>query len=260
MRRSCALLAALPLLLGSPLASTAHARTGDTPAQAAVAVKGEFAKKSSVLFSQIVRQGTTSSGVVTVGHGKHRFAAGTGVHASDVTRTTTVADMSPVPFRMVNIGRDSYTQSGWDDLPKGKKWSHWRNRGGFLWSQNLVDALNPKFLQLISAGAKKVPTTDRYDGVRTSRYDGTVEVGSIGRRAAGTYYSVRKDWWDGGRIKWKLWLGPDNLPRRFQAEIMYEPYGEEQKADAMRMNVLYKGWGTPVRITAPPRRLVVGAE
>jgi hypothetical protein len=34
----------------------------------------------------------------------------------------------------------------------------------------------------------------------------------------------------------------------------------EQRADTVRMNVLYKGWGTPVHITAPPKRLVVEAE
>ena len=49
------------------------------------------------------------------------------------------------------------------ELPKGKKWSHWRDTKGFLWSQDLVDALDPKFLQLISASAVKVPTEDRYD-------------------------------------------------------------------------------------------------
>ncbi|MGW6503018.1 hypothetical protein [Nonomuraea angiospora] len=260
MRSLCALLGVLALLLTSPLAGAAHAQTSGSPAQAISALKGEFAKKSSVLFSQNTRQGLTSDASLTVAHGKHRFAAKTGVYASDVTEAFTVGDLDPVRSRVVNIGRDSYTQSGWDSLPKGKKWNHWRDKDGFLWSQNLVDALNPKFLQLISASAEKVPTKDRYDGVRTSRYDGTVEVGSIGSRQAGIYYSEREEFWDGGRVKWKLWLGPDNLPRRFQAEIVYKPYGAEQRADTVRMNVLYKGWGTPVHITAPPKKLVVEAE
>ncbi|MEU8252220.1 hypothetical protein [Nonomuraea sp. NPDC048916] len=260
MRSLCALLGVLALLLTSPLAGVAHAQTSGSLAQAISALKGEFAKKSSVLFSQNTRRGLTSDASLTVAHGKHRFAAKTGVYASDVTQAFTVGDIDPVLSRVVSIGRDSYTQSGWESLPKGKKWNHWRDKDSFLWSQNLVDALNPKFLQLISASAEKVPTKDRYDGVRTSRYDGTVEVGSIGSRQAGIYYSERKRDWDGGRIKWKLWLGPNNLPRRFQAEIVYEPYGAEQRADTVRMNVLYKGWGTPVHITAPPKKLVVEAE
>ncbi|MET7333232.1 hypothetical protein [Nonomuraea sp. NPDC005650] len=253
------MLSVLVLLLTSPLAGVAHAQAGSL-AQAISALKGEFAEKSSVLFSKKTRNGLGSDASLTVAHGKHRFAAKTGVYASDVTGAFTVGDLDPVPSRVVNIGRDSYTQSGWDTLPKGKKWNHWRDKDGFLWSQNLVDALNPKFLQLISASAEKVPTKDRYDGVRTSRYDGTVEVGSIGSRWAGIYYSEREGFWDGGRVKWKLWLGPDNLPRRFQAEIVYEPYGAKQIADTVRMNVLYKGWGTPVHIIAPPKKLVVEAE
>jgi hypothetical protein len=209
MRSLCALLGVLALLLTSPLAGAAHAQTSGSLAQVISALKGEFAKKSSVLFSQNTRRGLTSDASLTVAHGKHRFAARTGVYASDVTEAFSVGDQDdPVPFRVVNIGRD---------------------KEAFLWSQNLVDALNPKFLQLISASAKKVPTKDRYDGVRTSRYDGSVEVGSIGSRKAGIYYSEREGDWDGGRVKWKLWLGPDSLPRRFQAEIVYEPYDAEPR-------------------------------
>lgn len=260
MRSLCALLGVVALLLASPLAGAARAETRSSLAQAISALRGENAEKSGVRFSQKTRNGLGSDASLTVTHGKHRFSKA-GVYASDVTEAFSVGDQDdPVPFRVVNIGRDSYTQSGWDSLPKGKKWNHWRDKEAFLWSQDLVDALNPKFLQLISASAKKVPTKDRYDGVRTSRYDGSVEVGSIGSRKAGIYYSERKGVWDGGRVKWKLWLGPDSLPRRFQAEIMYEPYDAEQRADTVRMNVLYKGWGAPVHITAPPKRLVVEAE
>ncbi|MFI7130200.1 hypothetical protein ACIBQ1_31220 [Nonomuraea sp. NPDC050153] len=260
MRTLCALLGVLALLLTSPLAGVAHARATSSLAQAISALKGEFADKSSVLFSQKTRNGLGSDASLTVTHGKHRFAAKTGVYASDITEIFTVGDGDPELFRMINLGRDTYTQTYWDDLPKGKKWNHWRDKEGFLWSQNLVDALNPKFLQLISRSAEKVPTKDRYDGVPTTRYDGSVEVGHLGSRQAGIYYGERIGEWAGGRITWKLWLGPDNLPRRFQAETVYEPYGSEQRADTVRMNILYKGWGTPVHITAPPKNLVVEAE
>ncbi|RSN01227.1 hypothetical protein DMB42_40310 [Nonomuraea sp. WAC 01424] len=260
MRSFCALLGVLALLLTSPLAGAAHAQASGSPAQAVIALKGQFAEKSSVLFAQKARTGRAWDGALTVTHGKHQFAATTGVYASDITEVFTVGHASPMPFRMINIGPDTYTQSYSDDLPAGKKWNHWRNKEAFLWTQNLVDALNPKFLQLISGNAEKVPTKDRYDGVPTVRYDGSVEVGLLGSRQAGIYYGERMGDWSGGRITWKLWFGPDSLPRRFQAETVYEPYGPDQKADAVRINVLYKGWGTPVHITAPSRKLVVEAE
>ncbi|MGW4796192.1 hypothetical protein ACWEPC_27600 [Nonomuraea sp. NPDC004297] len=260
MRNLCALLGVLALLLTLPLTGAAHAQTSGSLVKAISALRGEFAEKSGVIFSQKTRNGLGSDASLAVAHGKHRFAR-TGVYASDITETFTVGGgEDPTLFRMINLGRDSYTQSYWDTLPKGKKWNHWRDKDGFLWSQNLVDALNPEFLRLISRSAEKVLTKDRYDGVHTIRYEGSVEVGSIGSRQAGIYYSERAGDWDGGRIRWKLWLGPDSLPRRFQAEIVYEPYGAEQRADTVRMNVLYKGWGTPVHITAPPKKLVVEAE
>ena len=74
---------------------------------------------------------------MTVTHGKHRFAAKTGVYASDVTDVSTTGGV-PMHFRMINIGRDTYTQGTWTSLPEGKKWLHWRDADGFLWSQNLV--------------------------------------------------------------------------------------------------------------------------
>ncbi|MET8046842.1 hypothetical protein ABZU75_04510 [Streptosporangium sp. NPDC005286] len=166
----------------------------------------------------------------------------------------------PVRFRIINVGRDSYTQDTWDNIPEGKKWLHRRNVDGFLWSQDLVDALNPKFLQLISPGAERTSTKDRYDGVPTTRYDGSVKVGSLGSRRTGIYYGPRDGRSVGSRIKWKLWLGPDNLPRRFQAQIVTGPYGPEREVDIVRMNVLYKGWGTPIHITAPSKNLVAEAD
>ncbi|MFI9593576.1 hypothetical protein [Nonomuraea sp. NPDC052265] len=179
------------------------------------------------------------------------------MHAGDIAEVFTVGGVDPIPFRLINIGRDSYTRNQADALPEGKKWSHRRDAKGFLWSSNLVDALNPEFLRLISPGARKVPTEDRYDGVRTTRYDGSIEVGGLGTRQAGVYYSERKGASAGGRMTWKLWLGPDRLPRRFQAEIVDEPYGQEERADAERMNVLYSGWRKPARTVAPPEKLVV---
>ncbi|WP_156056471.1 hypothetical protein [Streptosporangium roseum] len=249
----------MTLLLVSPLTGAAHAQSHDSLTQAISALKDEFAEKSSVLFSQKTHDGFGSDVALTVAYGKHRFAAKTGVYASDITDTFTTGDR-PVHFRMINVGRDSYTQGTWADIPEGKKWLHSRNTEGFLWSQNLVDALNPKFLRLISPGAERTSTGDRYDGVLTTRYDGSVKVGSLGSRQAGIYYGPSDGRSAGGRIKWRLWLGPDNLPRRFQAEIVTGPYGPEREVDIVRMNVLYKGWGTPVHITAPSKNLVAEAE
>lgn len=254
MRRSRVQLVALVLLL-LPSAGTAHAQTHDSPARAVSALHREFAKKSSVVFS---RRTVQEDVAVTVTYGKHRFAPRVGVYASDVKETFSTGGR-PSHFRMINIGRDSYTQDEWTDFPKGKKWLHWRNQRGFLWSYDLVDALNPEFLRLISPGARRISTGDRYDGVRTTRYDGSAMVETLGTRKAGIYYGPKEGFAAGGRIEWKLWLGPDNLPRRFQAKILIGPPGPDREMRTTRMNVFYKGWGSPLRIVAPPKHLVTKA-
>lgn len=76
------MLGVLALLLTSPLASAAHAQATGSLARAISALKGEFAKKSSVLFSQKTRDGLGSDVGLTATHGKHQFAANTGVYAS----------------------------------------------------------------------------------------------------------------------------------------------------------------------------------
>jgi hypothetical protein len=254
MRRARFPVAALILLL-LPSAGTAHAQSHESPARAVSALHREFAKKSGVVFS---RRTVEWDVAMTVAHGRHRFAPRVGVYASDVKETYSTGG-EPTRFRMINIGRDSYVQDERTDLPKGKKWRHWRNAEGFLWSRDLVDALNPEFLRLISPGAKRVSTGDRYDGVRTTRFDGSVKVALLGTRKAGIFYGPKKATYAGGRIEWKLWLGPDDLPRRFQARILFGPIGPDREMRITRMNVLYKRWGSPVRITAPPRRMVAKA-
>ncbi|GAA4522075.1 MULTISPECIES: hypothetical protein [Nonomuraea] len=212
-----------------------------------------------MVFSQRIRRGSGEGAVLTVAHGKRRFVPKTGMYAVDVSTCSTFArGGDPIRSRTVQVGRDIYSQGDWTDVPQGKKWVHREDTDALRWTRHLIEPLNPEFLRLISPGAKRISTRDRYDGVRTTRYDGSVQVDHLSSYWAGHLYGTGA--WTGGRIRWKLWLGPDDLPRRFQAEIITEPYGPEEKADAVRMNVLYKGWRAPVRIQIPPENQVAEAE
>ena len=59
-----------------------------------------------------------------------------------------------------------------------------------------------------------------------------------------------------GPITWKLWVGPDNLPRRFHAIMRFTSTYAGDEVETMTMNIIYRGWGTPVKITAPPKHLI----
>ncbi|MFG6193348.1 hypothetical protein [Nonomuraea sp. JJY05] len=93
--------------------------------------------------------------------------------------------------------------------------------------------------------------------MKTTLHSGTVTVPELGERQAGMTFGTEDE--DGswsGPITWKLWVGPDNLPRRFHAIMRFTPKRGSGKAETMTMNIIYRGWGEPVKITAPPKHLI----
>ncbi|NRQ36309.1 hypothetical protein HII36_31410 [Nonomuraea sp. NN258] len=238
--------------------SAVQVQAGDVLEPAVTALGRRFAAKAGVSYSQRTRGALSLPAYRATEHGKHRLAPGPGIHASDTTTRFTWGDGDDGTqwYRVIIIGRDLYTQEA-----EGGKWAHSRETkgSGALWAQDLIDPLNPRFLRLISPDAEKTGTGtgDRYDGVRTTRYDGSVRVELLGVRGAGYYFGPGIEGSGGGRIDWKLWLGPDDLPRRFQAAITFDPPEHAVKPDVIRINVLYRDWGKPVRVQAPAARLVV---
>ncbi|WP_405144226.1 hypothetical protein OG589_41195 [Sphaerisporangium sp. NBC_01403] len=259
MRRSKIVLTTAVLLATAAHGGTAQAASDGEPLTSVIsAIKRQFAKKSSVHVSIKTREDFSGAKSTADTHGVYRFTR-SGVFASDSTEIDK-DPVSPGRFRMINIGRDSYTQStDYSLLPKGKKWTHWRNADGFLWAKDLIDGLNPAFLTHVASRQVVRSAGGTVDGVNTTLYSGTVTVPELGTRQAGTTFDLKEGRAAGGQVKWKLWAGPDSLPRRFHAAISFEPVGEEKKGWSIVANMLYKQWGHSVKITAPPKNLTVEA-
>ncbi|GAA3116873.1 hypothetical protein GCM10017600_42120 [Streptosporangium carneum] len=223
------------------------------------AIKRQFAKKGSVRFSNKERSKDFTLGSdVCATRGVYRFAA-PGVSASDSTEHCR-DDSSR--FRMITIGRDSYTQSNrYSSLPKGK-WSHRRDVDAFLRTDDLISGINPRFLELVASRGSVAADGGALDGVATTLHSGTVTVPEIGTKQTGTTFGLQEGRWTGGRITWRLWVGPDALPRRFHAVIVMggseDSGGSDREDEATQTsNTLYTRWGAPVRITPPSRSAVV---
>ncbi|GIH59275.1 hypothetical protein Msi02_00920 [Microbispora siamensis] len=74
--------------------------------------------------------------------------------------------------------------------------------------------------------------------------------------AAGILFGLEKGSEPGGRIRWRLWVGPDNLPRRFTASIVWDAL-ETENVRTMNWTTFYRRWGDRVEIKPPLRHLWV---
>ncbi|NUW33191.1 hypothetical protein HTZ77_17385 [Nonomuraea sp. SMC257] len=143
------------------------------------------------------------------------------------------------------------------------KWINWQNLAGAIWGQDLINGINPGFLKLGASHAATSADGGTFEGVKTTLHSGTVTVPKLDERQAWMYFGTDEEdgsW--GGPITWKLWAGPDNLPRRFHAIMRFTPKHGGRKAATMTMNIIYRGWGRTRQDHGPApaphhRRLVI---
>ncbi|MDF5758442.1 hypothetical protein, partial [Spongiactinospora sp. TRM90649] len=127
---------------------------------------------------------------------------------------------------------------------------------------DLINGINPGFLELAASRGATRAAGGTFEGTKTTLHSGTVTVPVLDERQAGMFFEMQEE--EGGTwkgpIRWKLWAGPDNLPRRFHAIMDFTPTFSDGDSDGevetMTMNIIYRGWGTAVTITAPPERLI----
>ncbi|GGS85256.1 hypothetical protein GCM10010176_031230 [Nonomuraea spiralis] len=227
------------------------------------AIERQFAKKSSVRFSVKRRGGPPATWDIKAS-GAYRFKA-SGVYAADTTTISQEAGGTG-RSREISIGRAFYSQAyvrakdgryTWKSPSALGKWSYGQNFPGVIWGEDLINGINPGFLRLGAFNTAYSADGGTFEGVRTTVFNGVVTVPELGERQAGMFFGTEQE--DGswrGSITWKLWVGPDNLPRRFHAVLRFTPTYGGGGVETMTMNTIYRGWGSPVKITAPPKHLI----
>ncbi|MFC4011125.1 hypothetical protein ACFOY2_28130 [Nonomuraea purpurea] len=262
-RMSVALVVAGLLSVTIPGGAVHAAPASESLGSVVDAIKKQFAKKSSVRFSVRRRGGPPPSEDLKIS-GAYRFKA-SGMYAADLTEIS-YEKAATGRSREITIGREFYSQSyvrsdegkyTWKSPPTLGEWAYGRNFAGVVWGKDLVNGINPGFLELVASHGATSSDGGTFEGVKTTLHSGTVTVLDLGEQQAGISFGTEDGGpgHSGGQITWKLWAGPDNLPRRFHA-IMKFTRSEGGKAQTMTMNIIYRGWGTPVKITAPPKHLI----
>ncbi|KAB8196567.1 hypothetical protein FH608_007550 [Nonomuraea phyllanthi] len=263
MKRMSVVLMVAGLLSVAFPAGTAHAAPESDSLDAVItAIKKQFAKKSSVRFSVKQRGGPPPAWDIKA-YGAYRFST-SGVYAADTT-TISQETQGTGRSREISIGREFYSQAYvrskhgeyvWKSPSTVGKWSYGRNFAGVIWGEDLINGINPGFLELGASNGATSADGGTFEGVKTTLHSGTVTVPELGERQAGMTFGTEDEGgsWS-GPIAWKLWVGPDNLPRRFHAIMRFNESGGGD-TETMTMSIIYREWGTPVKITPPPKHLI----
>ncbi|MFI6990668.1 hypothetical protein [Nonomuraea wenchangensis] len=263
MKRMSAVLVMAGLLSVTIPGGAVHAAPASEALGSVVkAIKKEFAKKSGVRFSVVRRGGPPGTWDIKAS-GAYRFRA-SGVYAADTTTISREA-RGTSRTREISIGRTFYSQSyvrskdgkyPYKSPSRVGDWIYAQNLAGVIWGKDLINGINPGFLGLGASHGATSADGGTFEGVKTTLHSGTVTVPKVGERQAGMYFETREEELAyGGPITWKLWVGPDHLPRRFHA-VMRLTRPEGGATYTVTMNMIYRGWGERVRITAPPKHLL----
>ncbi|MEU4232430.1 hypothetical protein AB0F17_49730 [Nonomuraea sp. NPDC026600] len=263
------------IIAGLALASAATLITAG-PAQAApaaakdpvAAVKKQFVAGKGVKFSE--RSTAIQGGrrdIITRRTGSYQFS-NSGVAASDIVGKFNVKALGPAPAeddedakafkalstpeRTITVGKTSYMSGGfWSQvLPEGKTWLKVPNApfsgltGVYGQPLNLTEAATIKTLIKGAKAAK-------------GGYAGKITVGELRRISP----SFRGNLLLGTpskktakvAISWKLTVDANGLPSRLVSTFSLAALGVGAPESAgLSVETLYSGWGSAVKITAPP--------
>ena len=261
MKKLVAVLAAALVAPALVTAGAAPAAAKAAPRDPGTAVQEQFTKKGGVRLAETFRMTYAKQTLLDVRRtGLLRFGPG-GVASFDVTTTakdTTDKDAKKSTSRVIGVGGYGYSQDSATELPEGRKWVRFTDHA-IPPSTLSVDILDPKVLKAVLATTKDTVQGGKVDGARTVVYRGSIDLkklakadkqslvvalgGLAGKDAAKT-------------LSWKLWIGADNLPRRFTSS--YVVLTDKKRGDALvTTDVRFTGWGTRAEVKAPPAAEVI---
>ncbi|MEU6714466.1 hypothetical protein ABZ897_23610 [Nonomuraea sp. NPDC046802] len=155
------------------------------------------------------------------------------------------------PLRAVKVGPRTYVRGfEWGTMPEGKSWV--RFQGDSVWGSygqrggQLVDVLDPRVLK---AAITKATTH------KAGEYRGTLTARDL--------YADPLAPSEARTISYRLFLNRDRLPVRLVTEYKYTTIGVDLDGKKVKESVhsvtdtRYSGWGTKVKVVAPPARQVV---
>jgi hypothetical protein len=150
-----------------------------------------------------------------------------------------------------------------DELPAGKSWILDTKKNDLYLSCGKIRLSNPATLRHVLATTATKRPAGVYDGTRTTLYEGSTTIGELYKldpsllvsffeKPTGKYASYRKL-----PVKWRLWLGSDQLVRRCQTRYDEPDHlGKGKDRTLWTADVRFSGWGDAVDIKPPPAEKV----
>ncbi|WP_157570256.1 hypothetical protein [Microtetraspora malaysiensis] len=190
-----------------------------------------------------------------------------GVAASDMTSKSDFGglfgkddtlDGMKNPLRTIIINGTSYLSGGvYDDLlPDGKSWLRMPGGNAANLDGNLgINTFDPGILKAVLATAKGKNNGGTLDGVRTTRYRGSITLRQLYAASPATRKHLKglKPADAKTVINWNLWIGADQLVRRLTtATTMSYKVKKSNFEVSMTGDTKFTKWGSKVSITAPP--------
>ncbi|MFD1542350.1 hypothetical protein [Nonomuraea guangzhouensis] len=263
------IIAGLALASAATLITAGPALAAPAAKDPVAAVKKQFVAGKGVKFSETTKaiQGPMR-GIVIRRSGSYQFS-NTGVAASDITGKFNVkglpaesvdADSDEAKFlkalstpeRTIRVGKTSYMSGGiWGEvLPEGKTWFKVPNApfSGLtgVYGQPL-DLTEAATLKTLFKGAKAA----------NGGYAGKITVGDL-RRVSPTFRGNLLLGTPSSKtakvaISWKLTVDAKGLPSRLVTTFpMTALSSSASKKESLSIETVYSGWGSAVKITAPP--------
>ncbi|MEU8269106.1 hypothetical protein AB0B89_18295 [Sphaerisporangium sp. NPDC049002] len=264
MRRLIALaataLVAPALAMAAP--STAHAApTQAAPKNSVDALRSQFAKKTTVHIDETTRMKLDGDDLFrTRQYGALRFGK-SGVDASDTKTVSSFGgEGGDATVRVIVLDGKAYLKSPlYDDfLPAGRTWVRTTAPKGGSTTNSMIDILQPKVLNAVLGTAKAKGAGGTVGGARTTLLRGSITLAQLSKVSPviadlSKSFKVKKT----VALPWKLWVGSDQLPRRFQSAF---PLSTGKLDLSLFTDVRFTSWGKKVAITAPPADLVIDED
>ncbi|SEU42735.1 hypothetical protein [Nonomuraea wenchangensis] len=150
-----------------------------------------------------------------------------------------------------------------DYLPPGKSWILETKKNDLYLACGQIRLSDPATLRHVLATTAVKRPAGVYDGTRTTLYEGSTTIGELYKlnprlqvgdfeKPVGQYASYSKL-----PVKWRLWLGTDQLIRRCQTRYDEPDSPWNVKDRSLKTaDVRFSGWGDPIDIKPPPAELV----
>jgi hypothetical protein len=264
MRRWIALAATTLVAPALAMAAPTVAQAAPTPAKAAAAnpvdaLRQQFAKKSTVRLDEDTRIKLDGKDLFKYRQvGALRFGK-SGVDAYDTkTILKSGATGGDSTIRTILLDGKAYMKSPlYDDiLPAGKSWV--RTTGAAAGNtSSMIDVLQPKVLKAVLASTKTKGVGGKVGGARTTLLRGSITLAELAK-VSPVFGAITKSLKTKKTVTlpWKLWIGGDQLPRRFQSTFLLS--SSPLSGDlTMATDSRFTSWGGKVVIKAPPAELVV---